>query len=51
MEHVERKSLAFDLKILCQTIWMMTLGKWLPIDEHPEVLKLKEQIQDGSYKS
>jgi lipopolysaccharide/colanic/teichoic acid biosynthesis glycosyltransferase len=51
MEHVERKSFAFDLKILCQTIWMMTLGKWLPIDEHPEVLKLKEQIQDGSYKS
>jgi lipopolysaccharide/colanic/teichoic acid biosynthesis glycosyltransferase len=47
MEHVDRRSFTFDLKIFCQTIWMMTLGKWLPIDEHPEVLKLKEQIQDG----
>jgi len=47
MEHVDRRSFTFDLKIFCQTIWMMTLGKWLPIDEHPEVLKLREQIQDG----
>jgi lipopolysaccharide/colanic/teichoic acid biosynthesis glycosyltransferase len=51
MEHVERNSLAFDLKILCQTIWMMILGKWLPIiDEHPAVLELKEQIRYGSNK-
>jgi lipopolysaccharide/colanic/teichoic acid biosynthesis glycosyltransferase len=50
MEHVERNSLAFDFKILCQTIWMMTLGKGLPIDEHHALSELKEQIRDGSNK-
>jgi len=51
MEHVERNSLAFDLKILCQTVWMMILGKWFPIiGEHPAVSELKKQIRYRSNK-
>ena len=28
MEHVERNSFLFDLKIFCQTVWMLTLGRF-----------------------
>ena len=45
MEHVERDSFAFDLKILCQTVWMLTLGRWWPIEEHSAVAKLREKIE------
>ena len=48
MEHVDRKSLAFDLKVLCMTVWMMTIGKWLPIKEHPAVSALRNKIKEGS---
>jgi lipopolysaccharide/colanic/teichoic acid biosynthesis glycosyltransferase len=48
MEHVNRKSLAFDLKILGMTVWMMTIGKWLPIKEHPAVSALRYKIEQGS---
>jgi hypothetical protein len=47
MEHVDRRSFTFDLKILCQTIWMMTFGRWLPIDEHAAVARLREQVKNG----
>jgi lipopolysaccharide/colanic/teichoic acid biosynthesis glycosyltransferase len=46
MEHVDRKSLAFDLKVLCMTVWMMTIGKWLPIREHPAISVLKKEIKN-----
>ena len=42
MEHVERDSFAFDLKILCQTLWMLTVGRWWPIEEHEAVAELKK---------
>ncbi len=45
MEHVDRNSFAFDLKILFQTIWMLTLGRWWPIKEHPAIAKLREKIE------
>jgi lipopolysaccharide/colanic/teichoic acid biosynthesis glycosyltransferase len=48
MEHVNRKSLAFDLKVLCMTVWMMTIGKWLPIKEHPAVSALRNKIEQKS---
>ena len=41
MEHVDRKSFAFDLKILCQTVWMVTVGHWWPIREDPDVCELR----------
>ena len=44
MEHVDRSSFAFDLKVLCQTVWMLTLGRWLPIEEHPAVAELKKRL-------
>jgi lipopolysaccharide/colanic/teichoic acid biosynthesis glycosyltransferase len=44
LEHVDRNSIAFDLKILCQTVWMVTLGKWWPIEEHREIAKLKRRL-------
>ena len=43
MEHVDKNSFTFDLKILFQTIWMLTLGRWWPIEEHPAVVRLKEE--------
>ena len=47
MEHVDRRSFTFDLKILCQTIWMITFGRWLPIDEHAAVARLREHVRNG----
>jgi lipopolysaccharide/colanic/teichoic acid biosynthesis glycosyltransferase len=44
LEHVDRNSIAFDLKILCQTIWMVTLGRWWPIKQHPEVAALEREL-------
>ena len=44
MAHVDKNSFAFDLKILCQTIWMLTLGRWWPIEEHPGVVELKKRL-------
>jgi lipopolysaccharide/colanic/teichoic acid biosynthesis glycosyltransferase len=44
MEHVNRNSFAFDLRILCQTIWTVTLGRWWPIEEHQAVSKLKKKL-------
>ena len=43
MEHVDKKSFAFDLKILCQTIWTLSLGRWWPIAEHPGVGELRRE--------
>ena len=45
MEHVERNSFTFDLKILCQTLWILTFGRWWPIQEHPALSDLKQRIQ------
>lgn len=45
MEHIERNSFAFDLKVLCQTIWMLSLGRWWPIEEHQAVSELKKKIE------
>lgn len=44
MEHLRRNSFAFDLRILCQTVWMLTFGRWWPIDEHPRVAELKTKV-------
>jgi len=45
MEHVDRKSFWFDLKILIQTVWMITpFGKIFPIVEHPLVKELKQNL-------
>lgn len=45
MEHVDRKSFWFDLKILIQTVWMITpFGKMFPIAEHPLVKELKQSL-------
>jgi len=45
MEHVDRNSFTFDLKILCQTVWMLSVGRWWPIEEHEAVAKLKKKIE------
>jgi len=50
MEHVDKNSFWFDMKILFQTVWMLTLGRLWPIKEHPEVAKLKSEIEDASRK-
>jgi len=44
MEHVDEDSFWFDIKILFQTLWMLTLGRRWPIEEHPEVVELKRKI-------
>jgi len=44
MEHVEKDSFWFDMKILLQTAWMLTLGRVWPIAVHPEVVNLKEGL-------
>ena len=44
MEHVERNSFWFDMKILFQTAWMLLpLGKIWPVKEHPLVQQFKEK--------
>ena len=49
MEHVNRKSFSFDLRVLFKTLWMLILGRWCPIRERPEVTQLKESIAKGFY--
>ncbi|MBC8394162.1 MAG: sugar transferase [Deltaproteobacteria bacterium] len=49
MEHVDRNSFWFDMKILLQTVWMLTLGRFWPIEVHPEVESLKRQIQEQAH--
>lgn len=51
MEHVNRNSFSFDLRILCQTMWTVTLGRWWPIEEHPAVSELKEKLSSFHGKS
>jgi lipopolysaccharide/colanic/teichoic acid biosynthesis glycosyltransferase len=44
MEHVDRNSFFFNLKIFLQTLWMLSfLGKIMPIKEHPLVVDLKKK--------
>jgi len=50
MEHVDRDSFAFDLKILCQTVWMLTLGRWWPIEEHAAVTKLRNMLDTDKHR-
>ena len=45
MEHVDKNSFWFDMKNLVQTVWMLTFGKWWPIEEHPEVAELKKKLR------
>ena len=44
MEHVERGSFWFDMKVLFQTLWMLSLGRLWPIQAHPEMMELKKKI-------
>ena len=44
MEHVDRNSFKFDLKILCETIWMLLFGRWFTIKEHAAISELKNNI-------
>jgi len=44
MEHVDKDSFWFDMKILVQTVWMLTLGRIWPIGENPEVSRLKKKL-------
>jgi lipopolysaccharide/colanic/teichoic acid biosynthesis glycosyltransferase len=44
MEHLDKNSFLFDLKILLQTIWMITpFGKIFPVMELPQVAKFKQE--------
>ena len=36
MKHMDKDSFAFDLKILCHTMWMLAFGRWWPIREYSE---------------
>lgn len=44
MEHVRRKSFLFDFGILLQTVWVLTVGRVLPIEEHQIVTEIKQSI-------
>lgn len=45
MEHVDRRSLLFDLWILALTVWMVCpMGRWWPVREHPLVTQLRDEI-------
>lgn len=44
MEHVNRQSFFFDLKILLQTVWALTGGRLWPIKEHPFVADVRSRI-------
>lgn len=46
MEHVLKNSFLFDMQVLIQTFWRLTLGRLIPSSEHPFVLELKHQIID-----
>jgi lipopolysaccharide/colanic/teichoic acid biosynthesis glycosyltransferase len=49
MGHVERNSFTYDLRVLSKTVWMLTLGRWWPIEEHPEVTQLRDNLEMGIY--
>lgn len=51
MEHLDRNSFAFDLSILCQTVWMITFGRWWPIAEHLAVVELIGKIEKDNQQS
>lgn len=44
MEHVNRRSFFFDFFVLLQTVWALTGGKILPIEEHPIINEIKQSI-------
>jgi lipopolysaccharide/colanic/teichoic acid biosynthesis glycosyltransferase len=44
LEHVDHTSSAFELKILCQTLWMLTFGRWWPIKQHPVIAELRKSL-------
>ena len=48
MEHVTKKSFSFDIKILCQTLWMLFFSKWWPIEKHPAVSNLRKNLRGYS---
>lgn len=49
LEHVDRDSFVFDMKILLQTLWMITpCGKLCPIKEHPLITQLKDRFYRSS---
>lgn len=45
MEHVNRKSFLFDFGIFIQTVWALTGGKIWPINEHPIINEIKQDIE------
>jgi|SRR5208337_659323 len=44
MEHVDRQSLWYDLKILIMTVYGVSLGRWWPIGELDEVREFKKNL-------
>lgn len=48
MIHVDQPSFASDLKIFFQTLWMLSFGKWWPIEEPTEVTALKNRLRQLS---
>jgi len=47
MTHVDNNSVAYDLNILCKTIWMLTFGRLWPIAEHSAVSQMRKGIIDS----
>jgi lipopolysaccharide/colanic/teichoic acid biosynthesis glycosyltransferase len=45
MAHINQCSLWFDFKILLQTIWAVTFGRFLPQVEHPIVSQLRQYAE------
>ncbi len=48
MEHVERKSFLFDLSVLFQTVWALTVGKIFPIKEDDFITEIKQNIEKSN---
>ena len=48
MEHARRDSLFFDLAVLAKTLWMVTLGRFWPVREHPRVARFREDAANVS---
>jgi len=49
MGHVAGNSFTCDLRVLSKTVCMLTLGRWWPIEEHPEVTQLRDNLEAGIY--
>lgn len=45
MEHVDKKSVIFDLGVLFQTVWALTGGKVWSIKEHPIVHEIRDKLE------